>query len=170
MAKLPFCLCGVRGGHLATRIEEIVANRRRSELTRARRTALVFAAITVGIAPVFVGALTMRSQVQQSSLSDRPRFEVASIKRTLEVTGPGADFSAMPGGRFHARNNEVSNLIGNAYGVPRYLMANIPDWVTSARYDLEGKAADPARPATADGDAADAARGSVQVALASGDT
>jgi uncharacterized protein (TIGR03435 family) len=51
----------------------------------------------------------------------------------------------MPGGRFHARNNEVANLIGNAYGrVPHYLIANGPEWVTSDRYDLEAKAADPA--------------------------
>jgi len=143
MAHLPFFVSGVRGGHLATRIEEIVADRRRSELARGWRAALVFAAITVGIAPVVVGALTMQSQAQQTSPADRPRFEVASIKRTPEVTGPGADFSAMPGGRFHARNNEVANLIGNAYGrVPRYLIANMPDWVTSDRYDLEAKAAD----------------------------
>jgi len=34
-------------------------------------------------------------------------------------------------------------LIGNAYGgVPRYLIANMPDWVASDRYDLEAKAAD----------------------------
>ena len=144
MPSLPFFVSGVRGGHLATRIEEIVANRKRSKLTRARRSALVCAAITVGVAPVFVGALTMQSQAQPS-LSDRPRFEVASIKRTPEVTGPGADFSGMPGGRLHVRNNEVANLIGNAYGgIRRYLIANMPDWVTSERYDMEAKAADPA--------------------------
>ena len=144
MPSLPFFVSGVRGGHLATRIEEIVANRKRSKLTRARRSALVCAAITVGVAPVFVGALTMQSQAQPS-LSDRPRFEVASIKRTPEVTGPGADFSGMPGGRLHVRNNEVANLIGNAYGgIRHYLIANMPDWVTSERYDMEAKAADPA--------------------------
>jgi uncharacterized protein (TIGR03435 family) len=144
MANLPFFVSGIRGGHLATRIEEIVANRRRSELTRARRAALIVAAITVGLVPVFAGALTMQSQAQQSSPADRPRFEVASIKRTPEVTGPGADFTDMPGGRFHARNNAVSNLIGNAYGeIPHYLIANMPDWVISDRYDVEAKAADP---------------------------
>jgi hypothetical protein len=40
MAKLPFCLCGVRGGDLKQRIESIMAGRRRTELTRARRAAL----------------------------------------------------------------------------------------------------------------------------------
>jgi len=145
MANLPFFVSGVRGGHLATRIEEIVANRRRSELTRARRAALILAAVTLGIAPVVVGALTMRPQAQQSLPSDRPRFEVASIKRTPQDTGPGADFTTMPGGRLWARNNAVSNLIGNAYGgIPRYLLANAPDWVTSERYDVDARAADPA--------------------------
>jgi uncharacterized protein (TIGR03435 family) len=143
MTDLPFFVSGVRGGHLATRIEEIVANRRRSKLTRTGRTALVFAAITVSVAPVFVGALTLKSQEQQSSPSARPRFEVASIRRTPEVTGPGADFSAMPGGRLHVRNNEVTNLIGNAYGdIRSYLIVNKPEWATSERYDIEAKAAD----------------------------
>lgn len=145
MADLPFFVSGVRGGHLATRIEEIVANRRRSELTRARRAALILAAVTLGIAPVVVGALTMRPQVQQSLPSDRPRFEVASIKRTPQDTGPGADFTTMPGGRLWARNNAVSNLVGNAYGgIPHYLLANAPDWVTSERFDVDARAADPA--------------------------
>src|SRR5678816_1917096 len=40
MAKLPFCLCGVRGGDLMQRIESIMAGRRRVELTRAHRAAL----------------------------------------------------------------------------------------------------------------------------------
>ena len=34
MAKLPFCLCGVRGGDLKQRIESIMSSSRRTELTR----------------------------------------------------------------------------------------------------------------------------------------
>src|SRR6185503_8541983 len=41
--------------------------------------------------------------------------------------------------------NEVANLIGNGYGgIRQYLIANMPDWVTSERYDMEAKATDPA--------------------------
>ena len=145
MTNLPFFVSGVRGGHLARRIEEIVTNRRRSELTRARRAALVLGAITFGMAPVVSGALMMQSSGPAQRSSARPRFEVVSIKRTPEVTGPGADFTTMPGGRLWARNNAVANLIGNAYGsIPRYRIANMPDWVTSERYDVDARAADPA--------------------------
>jgi uncharacterized protein (TIGR03435 family) len=145
MTKLPFCLCGVRGGDLTRRIDGIMAGRRASELTRARRVAVVLGTIAVVSAPMVGGALAIRPPAAQSTSSERPRFEVASIKRTPETTGPGADFSAMPGGRLHVRNNEVANLIGNAYGgVRQYLIANKPDWVTSDHYDMEAKAADAA--------------------------
>src|ERR1700749_2837894 len=40
----------------------------------------------------------------------RPHFDGVSIKPTPEITGPGADFGAMVGGRLHVRNNEVGNL------------------------------------------------------------
>jgi uncharacterized protein (TIGR03435 family) len=144
VGNLPFFVSGVRGGHLARRIEAIAANRRASELTRARRATLLLGAITFGLAPVVVGALAIQSAAPQPSTADRPRFEVVSVKRTPEVTGPGADFTTLPGGRLWVRNNAVSNLVGNAYGgVPRYLIANMPDWVTSERYDLEAKAANP---------------------------
>ena len=145
MANLPFFVSGVRGGNLAARIEEIVTNRGRSELTLARRAALMLGAITFAAAPVVGGALMQSARQQPSASDNRPRFEVVSIKRTPEVTGPGVDFTAMPGGRLYARNNPVSNFIGNAYGgIPRYLIANMPDWLTSERYDLEAKATDPA--------------------------
>jgi uncharacterized protein (TIGR03435 family) len=148
MPRLPFCICGVRGGELKKRIDEIMRSRVRSRLTRARRAALTAAALLFVAGPIMVGALAARPQQAQSTTAPtpedrRPRFEVATIKRTSEVTGPGADFTAMPGGRFHARNNEVANLIGNAYDVPRYRIANMPAWVTSERYDVEGKAVDP---------------------------
>jgi uncharacterized protein (TIGR03435 family) len=72
---------------------------------------------------------------------ERPQFEVASIKRTPEDTGPGADFGVRPGGILRARNNEVANFITNAYGVPNYLVVGGPDWIRADRYDLEAKAA-----------------------------
>jgi uncharacterized protein (TIGR03435 family) len=76
----------------------------------------------------------------QAPAQERPQFEVASIKRTPEDTGPGADFGVRPGGILRARNNSVANFIGNAYGVPGYLLVGGPDWVRGDRYDLEAKA------------------------------
>jgi uncharacterized protein (TIGR03435 family) len=88
-----------------------------------------------------VGAMAMRSQAGASTISDRPHFEVASIKRSAE-DGTGASFGPMPGGRLIATNNPAANFIGNAYGVPRYRLANLPDWLTAESYDLDARAAD----------------------------
>lgn len=71
---------------------------------------------------------------------ERPQFDVVSIKRTPEDTGPGADFGARPGGILRARNNGIANFITNAYGVENYLLVGGPDWIRTDRYDLEAKA------------------------------
>jgi uncharacterized protein (TIGR03435 family) len=140
----PVFVAGVTGSDLRRRIESILKNQTARPLGLERAVALLVCAAAAVLGPVTVGAV-QSTKPAQAAVNNRPSFEVASIKRTPEVTGPGADFSAMPGGRFHARNNEVANLIGNAYGrVPHYLIANGPEWVTSDRYDLEAKAADPA--------------------------
>jgi bla regulator protein blaR1 len=140
----PVFVAGITGADLRRRIESILRNETARPLGRERAVALLICAAVAVVGPVTAGAV-QSTKPAQAAADNRPRFEVASIKRTPEVTGPGADFSSMPGGRFHARNNEVANLIGNAYGrVPRYLIANMPDWVTADRYDLEAKAADPA--------------------------
>ena len=72
--------------------------------------------------------------------AQRLAFEVASIKRTPDDTGPGADFTTAPGGRLIARNNAVSNFITNAFGVPNYLLVGGPEWMRADRYDLQAKA------------------------------
>jgi uncharacterized protein (TIGR03435 family) len=89
------------------------------------------------------------AQNATSAASQRLAFDVASIKRTPADTGPGADFSAQPGGRLHIRNNAVTNLITNAYGIPFYAVLGGPDWMrpdSGVRYDIEAKAeGEPAR-------------------------
>jgi bla regulator protein blaR1 len=140
MANLPFFVSGIRGGHLATRIEEIVANRRRSELTRARRAALIVAAITVGLVPMFAGALTMQSQAQQSLLSDRPHFEVASIKRNVSVNQLSS-MNGEPGGRMAVTNHTLLNIIRQVYRLQRYQVVGGPDWVDKDHWDILAKAA-----------------------------
>ena len=76
----------------------------------------------------------------------RPAFDVASIKRTPERTDEagipvqsGGTFAARPGGRLEVRNNPISNVINNAYGIALYQLFGAPDWVTSERYDMDAK-------------------------------
>jgi bla regulator protein blaR1 len=138
------CVSGITGSDLRARIETIMAHRVGRQLNATGRILLAVAAVTMLGGPIGLGLLHAAAQ---SSNAPRPQFDVASIKRTPEDTGPGADFGPMPGGRLHAWNNSVMNFIGNAYNVPRYRIIGGPDWLTADRYDLEAKAEDaPAAP------------------------
>src|SRR3954464_8162066 len=71
-------------------------------------------------------------------------FEVASIKREADVV-PGMTFSAR-GSTLTVRNNELTNVIDNAYGIRRYQLLGGPGWIESDRYNIQAKAAgDPTR-------------------------
>jgi len=100
------------------------------------RMLLVAAAAILLAVPVGLGLLDAAAQ---SSNTPRPQFDVVSIKRTPEITGPGIDFAALPGGRLHVRNNPVMNLIGNAYDFPQYRITGGPEWLKTDRYDIEAK-------------------------------
>ena len=130
------CVSGITGSDLRERIETIMANRVGRRLNMTGRMLLATGAAAMLAGPVAIGLLA----AAQSPNTPRPQFDVVSIKRTPENTGPGADFAALPGGRLHARNNEVMNFIGNAYGIPRYRITGGPVWLSDDRYDLEAKA------------------------------
>lgn len=66
-------------------------------------------------------------------------FEVASVKRQNDVV-PGMTFSAR-GATLTVVNNELANVIDNAYGIRRYQLVGAPDWVDSDRYNIQAKAA-----------------------------
>jgi uncharacterized protein (TIGR03435 family) len=140
MAKLPFCLCGVRGGDLTQRIDSIMAGRRRAELTRAHRVALFCAALGFIAAPVVVGALTMRPQAGQSTASAGERFEVASIKRNVSV-GQLSSMNGEPGGRMVVTNHTLLNIIRQVYRLQRYQVVGGADWVDKEHWDILAKAA-----------------------------
>jgi uncharacterized protein (TIGR03435 family) len=69
-----------------------------------------------------------------------PTFEVASIKRETAVVS-GMTFAARPGGTVTVVNNELANVIDNAYGMRRYQLIGGPDWIESDRYNIRAKAA-----------------------------
>jgi uncharacterized protein (TIGR03435 family) len=73
------------------------------------------------------------------SSDTRQTFDVASIKREMAVVS-GITFSARSG-TLTVRNNPLTNVIGNGYGVRRYQVIGGPDWISSDRYDIQAKAA-----------------------------
>jgi uncharacterized protein (TIGR03435 family) len=72
---------------------------------------------------------------------DSPSFEVASIKRN--VSDAPSRGRTEPGGRFTATSAPVLQFIRLAYdNLSTDRILNVPDWVTSERYDLIAKAPD----------------------------
>lgn len=78
-----------------------------------------------------------------------PRFEVASVKEN--VSGPGRMSAQTPGGgRLVMTNNPLKLLIAEAYIGPQpFVMSRVlggPEWIESARYDINAKASAPFQP------------------------
>jgi uncharacterized protein (TIGR03435 family) len=142
MARLPFCLCGVRGGDLTQRIEAIMTGRRLASLTRARRSALILGAVAFIAAPVVLGALTLRSRALTEAAGQEPGapvvFEVAAVR--LNKSGQiAAQWDDVPGGRFVAVNATLRMLILDAYRIPDRQLVDAPDWTRNERFDVNAK-------------------------------
>ena len=84
-----------------------------------------------------LSALTDASVAQQPSST--PAFEAASVKRSL-TNSSGWSVSYTPDS-FHATNATLSSLIQSAYGIRPDRLVGGPDWVRTARFDVNAKAA-----------------------------
>jgi uncharacterized protein (TIGR03435 family) len=91
------------------------------------------------LAVVLVAAATLMGSAQSQPAA--PGFEVASIKRNIS-SEPGGFIRVEEGVRFNATGVPLSFIIRQAYGVLETQVANQPDWLTSERYDIRGKAPD----------------------------
>ena len=105
-----------------------------AQRTSRRRMAFTIAVCAVATAILAAGTL-VRAQPQSAP---RPAFEVASIK-------PGDPNSqifrlgSMPGGRFVANNASLKLLIQTAYDVRSHQISEGPNWLDSAKFDIDAK-------------------------------
>jgi len=75
--------------------------------------------------------------------SDRPRFEVASIRLSKDPAS-GGDVSITPG-RFRGKDLALQWLILTAYRInSKFLSGNLPGWTIDERYDIDARTAGPA--------------------------
>ena len=123
-----------RGSRLGDRIETLLRRGRefspRASLTRVALSGVVLLGF------VIAGSLAPRwiAFAQQPA---RPSFEVASVKPSVPRT---AHFSLLElGGRFTTTNTTLKMLIGFAYDVRDYQIAGGPNWLDSAKYNVEAK-------------------------------
>src|SRR5215471_4092275 len=87
-------------------------------------------------------AAMLFSQTPADRQSDL-QFEVASLKPTTSI-GPFSGIRPAPGGqRYVASNCPIQLMIQVVYRIKPEQVVNAPDWLTTERYDLEGKAEKP---------------------------
>src|SRR5215467_15724347 len=83
-------------------------------------------------------AAAVAAMVMTSVAASAQTFDVASVKRQVEVVS-GMTFAAR-GSTLTVINNELTNVIDNAYGIRRYQLIGGPDWINSDRYNIQAKA------------------------------
>jgi len=91
-------------------------------------------ATTVGIVAALLAA--------PGAAQEKPRFEVASVKRTESPAFSTAPIPrAFPGGRFRADFTTVTGLLWFAYGVRQDFIAGGPEWVRRDTFEISATAA-----------------------------
>ena len=75
----------------------------------------------------------------QSPTIDTLQFEVASVKPNKSGS-QNANIELHPGGRITATNIVLANLMRNLFNLQPYQLVNAPDWIETARFDIEAKA------------------------------
>jgi bla regulator protein BlaR1 len=137
------CISGVTGSDLKRRMERIMSNHSGEALNAWRKVFLTTAGVVALAVPLVVGTLTAPQLGAQApaGTANRPVFELASIKPssnspdTLEF-GAG---DGQGGGRYVT----LKILVGLAYRLQDFQISGGPGWVSSDRFDVEGKAQDP---------------------------
>ena len=101
--------------------------------TAASRLSL-FACAAVVSGPVVAGAETARALANQSATSERPAFEVVSIR----PSDPDArrTFIGTAGGRFMVTNQPMAAVIAFAFDIRHEEILGAPPWVASDRFDI----------------------------------
>ncbi len=119
------------GGSLLNRVRRILRVEISSQLHASDRT-MATALVAGALATVTVLAQTTPS-------SERPKFEVASVRpNTSGDNKVGIDIQ--PGGRATAVNVPLAMIIRNAYRLQEFQLVGAPDWISTERYDITAKA------------------------------
>jgi uncharacterized protein (TIGR03435 family) len=101
---------------------------------------------TRSCALLWLGMAALNLTAQPPLASDRPAFEVASIKPNKSSGGPVGS-RVQPGGLFTASNVTLEFLLASAYAAPGrmalegFRVFGAPAWAGVDRYDIQAKAA-----------------------------
>ena len=99
-----------------------------------RRSAAMTAAT---LALVVAGARAPQAQVPPAAAT----FDVSSVKPNKD--GGPSSVRVTPGGMLSVTNNNLRNIIRNAWNITNDQIAGGPDWIDSERFDITAKASKP---------------------------
>jgi uncharacterized protein (TIGR03435 family) len=119
------------GGTLLARIQRLLGS------TASAHSSIRWPGVIVVCGVVSVIALN--GALSRAQADVRPTFEVASVKPNMSGSRPMGYMRFWPGGRFTATNVTLLALVESAYHVTRNkgLVTGGPDWLDSARFDIE---------------------------------
>ena len=93
-------------------------------------------------ATTLCGALILLTSAElRTNAAQQPAFDVVSVKPNVSGDERSASY-VQPGGRYTASNVTLRMLIKTAYQVHDDQIVGGPDWMETARFDVNGKAAD----------------------------
>jgi len=138
------CVSGITGPNLRKRIETIIANRAKLNLTFPKKAVLAIVATTALLGPIAIGIFEAPSAIAQQAETSALSFEVASIKLNRSATReggctPSSWFGAQS---FTATNCPLSQFIVSAYDVTPAQISGQTD-LLNEQYDILAKTEGP---------------------------
>lgn len=134
-----FCTAGVTGSNLKKRIEVIMANRSAHKLGLGKKILLTATGLLAFAGPIIIGFAkpASRGQAQTQNTPLAPAYEVVSIK--LNKSGEAWKSLFFRPNGFTAKNQTLQALIQAAYGVQGFQISGEPEWLNSAKFDIDAK-------------------------------
>jgi len=140
------CVSGVTGADLKRRMVHIMNDRISHKLDFARKALLTLAALLAIAVPITFGLLNAtpsRAQSQAASANlPAPMYSSVSIKPSKPAAGELYRAKMMVNladGSFTARDITLQRLIQLAYHIQDSLLVGGPDWVNTAKFDIDAK-------------------------------
>jgi bla regulator protein BlaR1 len=140
------CVSGVTGADLKQRMVHIMSDRIVHNLSFARKLLLATAAFLAIAVPIAFGMFHATPSQAQSALVGNtptgPAFTSVSIKPHPPTTEPNTSKIAfdMHDGSFTARGVTLQTLIELAYHAQGAQLMGSPEWVNTAKFDVDAKA------------------------------
>ncbi len=140
------CVSGVTGADLKKRMVHIMNDRILHKLDLARKSVLTAAAALAITAPVLFGAIhatPLRAESPAVTVaSDTPLIDSVSIKPHVPPSDGSVKIKMMfsvNDGTFMAEGVSLRTLIETAYRIQDTQVSGGPDWINSAKWDIQAK-------------------------------